>query len=102
MIETEYYEWCSFEEDELLDLFAIQQNLERLFRLSCHFLMALLMQLLNQQIFPKENNLDKTKWKSILTVEPKAFFDKYLQQYPGDTRAAQPVVVFRSVLLMLL
>ena len=48
----------------------------------------------NEQIFPKENNLEKTKWKSILTVEPKAFFDKYLQQYPGDTRASQPVVVF--------
>ena len=48
----------------------------------------------NQQIFPKENDLDKTKWKSILTVEPKAFFDKYLSQYPGDTRAVQPVVVF--------
>lgn len=48
----------------------------------------------NQQIYPKENNLDKTKWKSILTVEPKAFFDKYLSQYPGDTRATQPVVIF--------
>jgi hypothetical protein len=39
-------------------------------------------------------NLDKTKWKSILTVEPKKFFDKYLTQYPADTRALQPVVVF--------
>ena len=39
-------------------------------------------------------DLDKTKWKSVLSVEPKAFFDKYLQQYPGDTRAVQPVVVF--------
>jgi hypothetical protein len=38
--------------------------------------------------------LEKTKWKSILTVEPKAFFDKYLTQYPGDTRAVQPVIVF--------
>jgi hypothetical protein len=48
----------------------------------------------NKRIFPKEKGLDKTKWKSILSVEPKAFFDKYLTQYPGDTRAVQPVVVF--------
>jgi hypothetical protein len=48
----------------------------------------------NQKILPKEKNLDKTKWKSILSVEPKAFFDKYLSQYPADTRAVQPVVVF--------
>lgn len=48
----------------------------------------------NKQIFPEDMNLEKTKWKSILTVEPKAFFDKYLSQYPGDTRAVQPVIVF--------
>jgi len=48
----------------------------------------------NKKLFPKERNLDKTKWKSILAVEPKAFFDRYLSQYPGDTRAVQPVVVF--------
>lgn len=48
----------------------------------------------NQQLLPAKNSLDKTKWKSILTVEPKAFFDRYLSQYPGDTRATQPVVVF--------
>jgi hypothetical protein len=48
----------------------------------------------NKKIFPKEKNLDKTKWKSILSVEPKAFFSKYLSQYPADTRAVQPVVVF--------
>lgn len=48
----------------------------------------------NKLIYPKEGNYDKTKWKSILTVEPKAFFDKYLTQYPGDTKAVQPVVVF--------
>lgn len=48
----------------------------------------------NKKLFPKERNLDKTKWKSILSVEPKAFFDRYLSQYPGDTRAVQPVVVF--------
>lgn len=48
----------------------------------------------NKQIFPEDMNLQKTKWKSILTVEPRAFFDKYLTQYPGDTRAVQPVLVF--------
>jgi hypothetical protein len=48
----------------------------------------------NKLLFPKEGSYEKTKWKSILTVEPKAFFDKYLTQYPGDTRAVQPVVVF--------
>jgi hypothetical protein len=48
----------------------------------------------NKLIFPKEGSYEKTKWKSILTVEPKAFFDKYLTQYPGDTRAVQPVVIF--------
>lgn len=48
----------------------------------------------DKQIFPREGNYDKTKWKSIITVEPKAFFDKYLNQYPGDTKAIQPVVVF--------
>jgi hypothetical protein len=48
----------------------------------------------NQHIYPKNGDLDKTKWKSILSVEPKAFFDKYLTQYPADVRAVQPVVVF--------
>ena len=48
----------------------------------------------NKQILPDDMDLKKTKWKSILTVEPKAFFDKYLSQYPKDTRAVQPVVVF--------
>jgi hypothetical protein len=49
---------------------------------------------LNKQIFPDDLSLQKTKWKSIITVEPKAFFKKYLSQYPADTRAVQPVVVF--------
>jgi hypothetical protein len=49
---------------------------------------------LNKQIFPDDMSMDKTKWKSIITVEPKAFFKKYLSQYPADTRAVQPVVVF--------
>lgn len=38
--------------------------------------------------------LSKTKWKSIIAVEPKAFFDKYLTQYPGDTAVVHPVIVF--------
>ena len=50
--------------------------------------------IINKRIYPKEGNYDKTKWKTILAVEPKAFFDKYLSQYPGDTHAVQPVVVF--------
>ena len=47
-----------------------------------------------QQILPREGTLDKTKWKSILSVEPKLFFDTYLTQYPRDVRAVQPVVIF--------
>lgn len=38
--------------------------------------------------------LAKTKWKSIIAVEPKAFFDTYLSQYPGDTAVVHPVIVF--------
>lgn len=49
---------------------------------------------INKKLLPKENNYDKTKWKSIITVDPKAFFEKYLSQYPGDVQAVQPVVVF--------
>jgi hypothetical protein len=49
---------------------------------------------INKQILPDDLSMGKTKWKSILTVEPKAFFKKYLSQYPADTRAVQPVVVF--------
>ena len=49
---------------------------------------------INKQILPEDINIEKTKWKSILTVEPKAFFKKFLSQYPGDTRATQPVLVF--------
>ena len=48
----------------------------------------------HKQILPDDHSLGKTKWKSILTVEPKKFFNKYLSQYPSDTRAVQPVVVF--------
>lgn len=49
---------------------------------------------LQNQIFPEGVDLSKTKWKSIISVEPKAFVDKYLMQYPGDMRVVQPVVVF--------
>jgi len=48
----------------------------------------------HKQILPDDDSLKKTKWKSIITVEPKAFFNKYLTQYPADTRAVQPVVIF--------
>jgi hypothetical protein len=48
----------------------------------------------HKQILPDNESLKKTKWKSIITVEPKAFFKKYLTQYPADTRAVQPVVIF--------
>eukprot|EP01031_Cornospumella_fuschlensis_P033988 gene33988-41131_t len=47
-----------------------------------------------KDIMPENLNLQKTKWKSIITVEPRAFFEKYLSQYPGDTRATQPVLIF--------
>lgn len=42
----------------------------------------------------KDLNQQKTKWKSVISVEPKAFFDRFLSQYPGDIRATQPVVIF--------
>mmetsp|Transcript_15318 Transcript_15318/g.14693 ORF Transcript_15318/g.14693 Transcript_15318/m.14693 type:complete len:414 (+) Transcript_15318:976-2217(+) len=48
----------------------------------------------SERIFPQDKGIAQTKWKSIISVEPKAFFDKYLSQYPGDTRAIQPVVIF--------
>lgn len=32
------------------------------------------------RMYPNNENFEKTKWKSILSVEPKAFFDKYLTQ----------------------
>lgn len=48
----------------------------------------------SERIFPEDKGMAQTKWKSIISVEPKAFFDKYLSQYPGDTRAIQPVVIF--------
>ena len=47
-----------------------------------------------ERMFPSDNNIEKTKWKSIVSIEPKSFFERYLTQYPGDTRAIQPVVLF--------
>ena len=32
------------------------------------------------RIFPAHESIGKTKWQSIISVEPKAFFDKYLSQ----------------------
>jgi hypothetical protein len=53
----------------------------------------------NADLFPGDSkddqvDLSKTKWKSIISVEPKAFIEKYLSQYPGDMRALQPVTIF--------
>ena len=48
----------------------------------------------NKKLFPSDGSLEKTKWKSILAVEPNEFFKTYLSQYPGDTASVQPVVVF--------
>ena len=39
-------------------------------------------------------NLAKTKWKSVLSIDPDQFFTKYLTQYPGDMVITQPVVIF--------
>lgn len=48
----------------------------------------------NKKLFPSDGSLEKTKWKSILAVEPNEFFKTYLSQYPGDTASVQPVIVF--------
>lgn len=48
----------------------------------------------NKKLLPSDGSLEKTKWKSILAVEPNEFFKTYLSQYPGDTASVQPVVVF--------
>lgn len=48
----------------------------------------------NKKLLPKGGKLEKTKWKSVISVDPKPFFDKYLSQYPGDMAAIQPVIVF--------
>ena len=39
-------------------------------------------------------NMKKTKWQSVLSVEPKTFYDKFLTQYPPDIRITHPVVLF--------
>ena len=46
------------------------------------------------QSSPMDVDLKGTKWQSVLQVEPDAFFDRYLQQYPGDMVSTRPVVVF--------
>ena len=48
----------------------------------------------NKRLIPKGGKLEKTRWRSVLSVDPKAFFDKYLSQYPGDMAAVQPVLIF--------
>lgn len=48
----------------------------------------------NQRMYPTDGSLGSTKWESILSVDPSKFFAMYLSQYPGDTRAVQPVVIF--------
>jgi hypothetical protein len=39
-------------------------------------------------------DLKGTKWQSIIQVEPDAFFDRYLHQYPGDMASTRPVIAF--------
>lgn len=48
----------------------------------------------DKHLLPSDGSLANTKWSSILSVDPNKFFEMYLTQYPGDTRAVQPVVVF--------
>ena len=36
------------------------------------------------RMFPSDGNIEKTKWKSIISLEPKSFFERYLSQYPGN------------------
>ena len=46
------------------------------------------------QSAPLNVDLKGTKWQSVIQVEPDAFFDRYLQQYPGDMVSTRPVVAF--------
>ena len=48
----------------------------------------------NKPLLPSDGKLTDTRWNTILTVDPNRFFEMYLTQYPGDTRAVQPVVIF--------
>jgi hypothetical protein len=48
----------------------------------------------NTHVLPSDGSMSDTKWESILAVDPNKFFDMYLSQYPGDTRAVQPVIIF--------
>jgi hypothetical protein len=46
------------------------------------------------QSSPVNVDLKGTKWQSIIQIEPDAFFDRYLQQYPGDMVSTRPVIAF--------
>lgn len=48
----------------------------------------------HQNVPIKNGGKSKTKWKSILTMDPKDFATKYMPQYPRDTAINEPVVVF--------
>ena len=40
------------------------------------------------RIYPSNKGMEQTKWKSIISVEPKAFFDKYLSQVTRPSTVA--------------
>mmetsp|Transcript_8623 Transcript_8623/g.16156 ORF Transcript_8623/g.16156 Transcript_8623/m.16156 type:complete len:517 (+) Transcript_8623:120-1670(+) len=46
------------------------------------------------QSSPLHVDMKGTKWQGIIQVEPDAFFDRYLQQYPGDMASTRPVIAF--------
>jgi len=48
----------------------------------------------HQHVKVLNGGLSKTKWSSIITMDPKNFASTYMSQYPRDTRITQPVVVF--------
>ena len=43
------------------------------------------------RIFPADKGIEQTKWKSIISVEPKAFFDKYLSQVRACCMQRRPM-----------
>jgi ribosome modulation factor len=48
----------------------------------------------HQTVPIKNGGKSKTKWQSILTMDPKEFATRYMPQYPKDTVIDEPVVVF--------
>lgn len=40
----------------------------------------------SDRIYPADSKMGQTKWKSIISVEPKAFFDKYLSQVRSNMK----------------